>query len=115
MRKGIRKGSNREHLLSQAIQNACMQTSFSFCDESNSSLAGVCIWNEATMNGRSAHFGLLGAFPAIGMAEDELKVFLHSAPQGRAIGVSISDEIFCAPEEIAKVISKDLNGRFAFW
>ena len=40
------------------------------------------------MNGRSAHFGLLGAFPAIGMAKDELRVFLHGAPQGRAIGVN---------------------------
>jgi hypothetical protein len=56
-----------------------------------------------------------GAFPAVGMAEDELKVFLHGVPQGRAIGVSVDDEILCAPEEIAKVISKDLNGRFAFW
>jgi hypothetical protein len=92
-----------------------MQTSFSFCDESNPSLAGVCIWNEATINGRSAHFGLLSAFPAVGMAEDNLKFFLHSTPQGRAIGVCVGDEILCAPEEIAKVISKDLNGRFAFW
>src|SRR5579863_4504553 len=92
-----------------------MQTGFSFCDKSNSCLACVCIWNETSINGRSAHFGLLGAFPAIGMAEDNLKVLLDGSPQGGAIGVCVYDEIFCTPEEIAKVIPKDLHGRFALW
>ena len=53
------------------------------------------------MNGRSAHFSLLGAFPAVGMAEDKLKVLLDGAPQGQAIGVCVDDEILCTLEEIA--------------
>lgn len=92
-----------------------MQTSLSFCDESNSRFSGVCIWNEAAINGGSAHFCLLGAFPAIGMAEDDLKILLHGAPEGSAVGVSVDDEVFCTPEEISKVIAKDLHGRFSLW
>lgn len=67
------------------------------------------------MNGRSAHFSLLGAFPAVGMAEDKLKVLLDGAPQGQAIGVCVDDEILCTLEEIAKVIPENLHGRFSLW
>jgi len=92
-----------------------MQTGLSFCDKSNSCLSGVSIWNETAMNSRSAHFSLLCAFPAIGVAENKLKVFLNGAPQGRAIGMCVSDEIFCTLEEITEVIAKDLYGRFSLW
>jgi hypothetical protein len=92
-----------------------MQTGLSFCNETNSRLAGVCIWNEAALNCGPAHFGLLRAFPSVGMTEDHLKLLFHGAPQGLATGMCVDDEVLRAPEEVAKVIPKDLYGRFALW
>jgi hypothetical protein len=92
-----------------------MQTSFSFCDESYPRFSRVSIRNEAAINGSSAHFCLLRAFPTIRMAEDKLKVVLQGTPQSRAACVCIDNEVLCTLEEIAKVFSEDLHGGFSLW
>ena len=93
-------GAYRKYIISQSIKHTRVQAGLSFGDESNSCLALVCIWYQPTNYCRSAHFGLLGALPSVGVTQDELYVMFYCTPHCMTICMGVYYEGVCATEEV---------------
>ena len=90
-----------------------MEARLALRDEADAGLARVRVGDEAAVHGRAAHLGLLGALPAVRVAEHELQVVLDRAPHRAAVRVGVDDEAARAAKEVAEKVAKDVHGALA--
>lgn len=93
-------GTYRENISRESVEHARVQTCLALRNKPNSGPAFISVGNQSTQDGSPAHFGLLRAFPSVGVTENELDLILYGTPQRMTVSVSVDDEGLCAAEEV---------------
>ena len=92
-----------------------MQTGLALRDESDPRPSFICIGDEPTQHSRSAHLGLLRAFPPVRVAQHELDVVCDGAPERVTVRVRVDNEGVRAAEEVGEEVAEDLHGGLPAW
>lgn len=97
---GDSEDTHREDISGKSALDARVKTRFTLRDKPDPRTSLVGVRNQAAVDGRTTHLGLLCAFPTVWMAQDQLERVFDGLPQGFAVCVGVDDEAARADEQI---------------
>ena len=86
-----------------------MKTRLAFRDETDSFQSLRSVSHQSSIDCRTAHFGLLFAFPAVGVTKDELNA--GSNRFQNVVSLSFTNVLLCRFIHVSQNVAEDVNNR----